>query len=90
MFKSLRGKPRNRSRKITLERLEDRIVLDAAIAVAVDDQQNQQDQHTSEVSAQVATKTVEQSAEARTRPIRRRALLMTRPAIVCPKFTLRT
>ncbi len=44
---SLSRKPRKRSRKITLERLEDRIVLDAAIAAAIDDQQ-QQDHHTTD------------------------------------------
>ena len=64
---SLSRKTRKRSRKITLERLEDRIVLDAAIAAAIDDQQ-QQDHHTTDAAAQAGAKTVEQSAQTQNAP----------------------
>ena len=62
----LMGKPRQRNRKITLERLEDRIVLDAAIAAAIDDQQQITSNNIDVTEA--GAKTVEQSVEGQNAP----------------------
>ena len=78
MFRSLFSRPRKRSRKITLERLEDRIVLDAAIAAAIDDQQHQQDHHTTDAAAHAGAKTVEQSAQAQNAPTQAACLAIRR------------
>ncbi len=67
MLRSIFSKARQRSRKITLERLEDRIVLDAAIAAAIDDQQ-QTSQTTADVSADAGATTVEQSVDVQSAP----------------------
>ena len=67
MLRSIFSKARQRSRKITLEKLEDRIVLDAAIAAAIDDQQ-QTSQTTADVSADAGATTVEQSVDVQSAP----------------------
>ncbi len=61
------NRPRQLNRKITLERLEDRIVLDAAIAAAIDDQ-DQLSSHNTDMAVDAGAKTVEQSAQAQNAP----------------------